>query len=96
VQNGDRYAVYPFMPGTMSLHNLCWSLLRRKHRRWSAFTCCRHANDWESATLDQVMMVQHEPDFEQHRKTQKSGSPIRVAVVAGVRVGGRPGPTAIW
>ncbi|MBN2304910.1 MAG: type IV secretion system DNA-binding domain-containing protein, partial [Anaerolineae bacterium] len=56
-QDGDRYAVYPFAPGTLDLHNLCWALLRQKTPAMvSVHLLPTDLMAWEDATMDQMML----------------------------------------
>ncbi|WP_119071509.1 type IV secretion system DNA-binding domain-containing protein [Aggregatilinea lenta] len=54
---GDRYAVYPFTPGSLDLHNLCWTLLRQPTPSMvSIHLLPTDLMPWERATLDQIML----------------------------------------
>jgi len=53
----DHYAIYPFTPGSINLHNLCWALLRQKSPTMlSIHLLPSDLLPWERSALDQVML----------------------------------------
>ena len=52
-----HYAVYPFRPGTLDLHNLCWTLLRQPAPAMvSIHLLPTDLLAWERSALDQIML----------------------------------------
>lgn len=57
---GNRYTVYPFMPGSPHLHTLCWALLRQPGPAMlSVHLVPTSLQPWEEARFDRIM---HESD----------------------------------
>lgn len=59
IQAGDRYAVFPFIPGTSDMHNLFWALLRQPDPALvSIHLQPTELLPWERTTVDEVMLGQ--------------------------------------
>ncbi|MCC7206825.1 MAG: hypothetical protein IT323_05940, partial [Anaerolineae bacterium] len=60
-QDGERYVVHPFLPGSINLHNLCWALLRQKAPAMvSVHLLPTDVMAWEHAALETALAG--EPD----------------------------------
>ncbi len=60
-QAGERYAVYPFTPGSLDLHNLAWVLLRQQAEAMvSIHLLPTYLMPWERTVLDRVMLGEGE------------------------------------
>ncbi|MBI5959813.1 MAG: type IV secretion system DNA-binding domain-containing protein, partial [Chloroflexi bacterium] len=57
LQDDDRYAIYPFTPGSNDLQNVCWTLLRQKVPAMiSVHLLPTDLMAWERAAFDQIML----------------------------------------
>lgn len=67
-QDGDRYAVYPFTPGSLDLHSLCWTLLRQPAAAMvSIHLMPTSLLAWEQAAIDRFMLGEKDPVSIQER-----------------------------
>ena len=57
----DNYAVYPFAPGALALHDLCWALLRNPvPAMLSVHLLPTNLLAWERAAMDEMMLDERE------------------------------------
>lgn len=64
--DGARYAVYPFTPGSLNLHNLAWALLRQPVPSMvSVHLLPTDLMPWEHAALARIMTGASEPASEE-------------------------------
>lgn len=71
-RSGEHYTVYPFVPGTTDLHNLCWILLRQPAPVMvSIHLMPTELMAWERTTFDRIM--QEEPVHENGRLYHADG-----------------------
>lgn len=71
-RDGEHYTIYPFVPGTADLHNLCWMLLRQPAAAMvSVHLLPTELMAWERTGFDRIM--QEEPIHENGRVQHADG-----------------------
>lgn len=80
-QDGERYAVYRFTPGSLDLHSLCWTLLRQPAAAMVSIHLVPTALlAWEQATFDRLMLGEKDPVSVQERSEAVDDLPDQVSL----------------